>query len=108
MGPEVDCKAGNGWQKRAPLILLTYATVDRDHCPGPGEEVEDVDITPVSDQNRPARMSYRRHEVEIQDEDRIDECLDVGEILGESQGVDVHLEAEDAEKCPVEALRKEL
>lgn len=54
--------------------------------------MKDIDISPVLDENHPARMGDGTHKERVEQEDRINEYLDVSEVLGESEPVNVDLE----------------
>lgn len=55
----------------------TDSTVHGNHGPCPRKGVENVNIAPVRDEDRPARVCGRGHEEAVEGEDGVDEDFDV-------------------------------
>lgn len=79
------------WIERIDERIRTDSAVHGNHCPSPRKSVKDVYIAPVGDQDSPPSMTDGGHEEGIEQEHGVNQCLDVREILGESQPVDVDL-----------------
>lgn len=58
--------------------------------------MKDVDIPPVAHEDGPARMRDCDDEESIEDEYGVNEELDVGKILRETEPVDIDLQTEGA------------